>query len=163
MTYAEKQKIKRIVKRVVFWGAVLFLLLNVSIGSKIEMVRGCISIAFDKWDMMWADKAILYVDGQEYVITDIDLVREIAKDTAVATYYEECECTAGYKNDRWIELYVGDRQIRRMQWLESHDWVRTYDTDAFHWVLFNDTDAGYAELDLELCQKLYQLVKEGPD
>ena len=53
MTYVEKQKIKKIVKKVAFWGVVVYLLLNVSVGVKDVTVLGnCFSIAFDKWDMM---------------------------------------------------------------------------------------------------------------
>ena len=163
MTYAEKQKMKRIIKKVAFWGVVVYLLLNASVGVKDVTVCGnCFSIAFDKWDMMWVDKAIIYVDNEEYVITDIEFVREIAKGTAAAIYYDGCQAIESERrrNDytRWIELYAGEKRVRRMPWLKAHEYIQVYEADIAHWILFGDTGVGYTTLEWELYEKIYEAI-----
>lgn len=162
MTYAEKQRIKHIIKKVIFWGVIVYFVLNVAVGNKVTICGGCVSIAFDKWDMMWVDKMIVYVDGETYEITDTDLVREMARVTAVAEYYEGCQAIESERRSnnytRWIELYVGERMVRRMPWLKNHDWIQVYEADAAHWIFFGNTGVGYVSEEGGWLPRLYEAI-----
>lgn len=121
------------------WVAVLVILiatilLNVSVAGRPVFAGGCISVTFDKWDMMRADKVIIHFDGKQYTVTDTKFIRDLCKETLAGTLSSYC-CSDF--DDGWIKIYRGDRLIRRMRYIENHE-AFAYEADPAHWVLFGD-------------------------
>ena len=111
---------------------VAFLWLNVSIDHDITMAGGCVSISFDKWNMRRADKMVVTCKGQQYVSEDIAFVQSFAEATLSGTYTEYCCSNENYAT---VEIYRGDRLLRRYRYVENHD-AFAYEGDWTHWVLF---------------------------
>ena len=131
----------------------VLLLLNVGIAGGWETDHSALCICFDKWDMMTADKVVVWDGATQYTVTDPDFVRQLTRETTVAAYNEQY-CCAG-ETGGWIEIYKGDRLIRRMRWVQNHDMV-AYEADLLHWVLFGKE--GHAALSNELIEKLNELT-----
>ena len=141
-------------KKIAIILASLFLLLliiaslNVSISGEPWMAGGAVCISFDKWDMLRADKIIISCRGETYTVTDPAFVWAFSKETLSGTYHEYC-CSK--LNDGWVEIYRGDRMIRRMRYIENHD-AFAYEADASHWVLFGKE--GHAFLSRDVWEQL---------
>ena len=105
---------------------------HVSIDHDITMAGGCISISFDKWDMLRADKLVVTCKGQEYISEDTDFVRAFAEATLAGTYTDYCCADENYTT---VEIYRGDRLLRRYRYIENHD-AFAYEAGPAHWVLF---------------------------
>lgn len=118
---------------------------------------GCVTVTFDTWVMKQADKVIIKADKKEITVTDKSLIRQIVKETTVAT-----NGPVGCANDRTIEVYKGDMMIRSMPWGTCCDSVKVYDADAAHWVLLTGTKdpSGFVSLSDELIARLNTLIKE---
>ena len=111
---------------------VTFLWLNVSVDHDITMAGGCVSISFDKWAMRRADKLVVTCKGEQYVSEDSDFVRGFAEATLAGTYTDYCCADENYAT---VEIYRGDRLLRRYRYIENHD-AFAYEADLTHWVLF---------------------------
>ena len=160
--YYELQKRKRMKRRIrnIILGVIgVYCILNVGVRLHNLELGACVSLAFDKWDMMHVDKAILYVDDTEYIFTDIDFVRQIAKETAVAQYGWVCNEHEDNKTRR-IELYRGEKLVRNMEYYSAHGYVRVYTSDWGHWLWFTDSEEGFAELSNEVFWKIEEITKE---
>lgn len=129
--------------------------LNVSIAGEPWMAGGCISVSFDKWDMLRADKMIVHFRGEQFVITDKEFVQNFTAGTLAGTYSDYC---CANLDDGWVEIYRGDRLIRRMRYIENHD-AFAYEADFAHWVLFGDE--AHVFFSGEICSQLRQLIGLG--
>ena len=116
------------------------------------MAGGAVCISFDKWDMLRADKIIIDYRGELYTVTDPEFVQTFSKETLAGTYSEYC---CSNLNDGWVEIYWGDRLLRRMRYIANHDAV-AYEADLTHWVLFGKE--GHAFLSKDTWEKLHQII-----
>lgn len=148
--FSRKKKI--IVALVCLCLILLTLLLNVSISGKPLDAGGAVCISFDKWDMLRADKLIIGFRGKTYTVTDPEFVQTFSKETLAGTFHEYC-CSD--LNDGWVEIYRGDRLLRRMRFIGNHD-AFAYEADLTHWVLFGKE--GHAFLSNNLRQKLLEII-----
>lgn len=131
----------------------LILIPNVSVASGLKDAGGCVSVSFDKRDMMTADKLVIKIGAAEYTTTDTDFIRQFAQETVAGTHSDYCCANTEY--DKWIEIYKGDRLVRRMRWIQNHDAI-AYEADADHWVLFGDE--GHSFLSNDVRRKLYEMI-----
>ena len=152
-----KQK-KRRIRNIILGVIAVYCILNVGVRLHNLELGACVSLAFDKWDMMHVNKAILYVDDTEYIFTDIDFVRQIAKETCVAQYGWVCREHEDNKTRR-IELYRGEKLVRNMEYYSAHGYVRTYKADWGYWLWFTDSKEGFAELSNEVFWKIERMTK----
>lgn len=133
----------------------IILIPNVGVASGIKDAGGCISVSFDKWDMMHADKLVIKIGAAEYITTDTDFIQQFARETLAGTHSDYCCARTEY--DKWIEIYKGDRLIRRMRWIQNHDAI-AYEADAGHWVLFGEE--GHSFLSNDTRRTLYEMIGE---
>ena len=127
------------------------LVLCVDISGKPLEAGGAVCISFDRWDMLRADRIIINLHGEIYTITDHEFVQAFSKETLAGTYSEYC-CSE--LNDGWVEIYRGDRLLRRMRYIANHD-AFAYEADIAHWVLFGKE--GHAFLSRDMCNKLQEI------
>ncbi len=126
--------------------------LCISISGEPLMAGGAVCISFDKWDMLRADKIIIDYGGELYTVTDPEFVQAFSKETLVGTYSEYC---CSNLNDGWVEIYRGDRLLRRMRYIGNHD-AFAYEADLTHWVLFGKE--GHAFLSKDMWEKLHEII-----
>ena len=126
--------------------------LCISISGEPLMAGGAVCISFDKWDMLRANKIIIDYRGELYTVTDSEFIQAFSKETLAGTYNEYC---CSNLNDGWVEIYRGDRLLRRMRFIANHDAV-AYEADLTHWVLFGKE--GHIFLSGELRQKLQEII-----
>lgn len=125
----------------------------------------CISLTFfEEQKMRTVNKVVLTrPKGKVVTITDMDLIDEIVKETAVATHANwGCSETGEYR----IDLYNNDQLVRSMTCADCCRTVHVYDADITHWILFPAYDRssgkneGWVELSKELERKLDALLEE---
>ena len=126
--------------------------LCVSISGEPWMAGGTVCISFDKWDMLRADKIIIGYRGETYTVTDLKFVQSFSKETLSGTYSDYC---CSNLDDGWVEIYRGDRLLRRMRYIANHE-AFAYEADRTHWVLFGKE--GHAFLSSDLQQKLQEIL-----
>lgn len=133
---------------------ILVLVLHVGVAGEPWMAGGSVCVSWDKWALLRADKIVLAVDGETYTITNADLVRAIAEDTLAGTYTDYC---CAQEDDGWMEIYRGDRLLRRMRYISNHD-AFAYEADGTHWVLFGNE--GHAFLSKDTAKKLKAVTEK---
>ena len=116
------------------------------------MAGGAVCISFDKWDMVRADKVVISFCGETYTITEPEFVREFSRETLSGTYSEYC---CSHFDDGWVEIYRGDRLLRRMRYIANHD-AFAYEADFAHLVLFGEE--GHAFLSVGMRDKLREII-----
>ncbi len=126
--------------------------LNVSISGEPWMAGGAVCISFDKWDMLRADKIIICYRGETYTITDPEFVQAFSKETLAGTYSDYC---CSNLDDGWVEIYRGNRLLRRMRYVANHE-AFAYEADIAHWVLFGEE--GHAFLSRDVWEKLHEII-----
>ncbi len=126
--------------------------LCVSISGEPWMAGGAVCISFDKWDMLRADKIVIGFGGETYTVTDPGFIQAFSKETLAGTFHEYC---CSNLNEGWVEIYRGDRLVRRMRYIANHD-AFAYEADLAHWVLFGKE--GHAFLSSDLRQKLQEII-----
>lgn len=126
--------------------------LCVSISADPLMAGGAVCISFDKWDMLRADKIIIGYSGQTYTVTDPAFIRAFSQETLSGTYHEYC---CSHQDDGWVEIYRGDRLLRRMRYIANHE-AFAYEADAAHWVLFGKE--GHAFLSQSTWEQLHEII-----
>ena len=154
-------------KRVMILGAVaLGLVLAVLVLTQTMAVNvkgafteagGCISVAFDKATVMNADKVVVRIGDTTRIITDPDLVQEIAAGFVVANRTDLC----GSYDDYWLEIYNGDKLVRKIHRNACCNLAEIYEVDAAHWVWPSTTRVGQVELSEEFQERLNQIVWSG--
>ncbi|MBQ7372866.1 MAG: hypothetical protein IJW67_13490, partial [Blautia sp.] len=122
------------ISAVVFFLAALCIVLKMHVsfaGSDLfNEAYAAISVAFDKQAMRSADRIVIRTGESEIQITDPELIGQIVEETAAATHMK-VTCP----EERWIDVYCGDRLIRSMGWSDCCDTVNVYNSDASHWVI----------------------------
>ena len=159
LTATEKKKIKRIIKYICMIFVLVILCLNVSFSFNLFGSYGCISVAFDKWDMMHVNKAYIVDGDNTYEITDRDLIKQISKETRVATKTDvRCQPV------RWIELYYNEKLVRRIGWTGCCDGGKVYTADASHWIWPSCEKEGFCDFSRELLEQMSLIIdtKETP-
>lgn len=126
--------------------------LNIRISGEPWMAGGAVCISFDKWDMLHCDKLIIGYRGETYTVTDPAFVQAFSKETLAGTYSAYC-CSD--MDDGWVEIYRGDRLLRRMRYIANHE-TFAYEADAAHWVLFGEE--GHAFLSRDTWEKLHEII-----
>lgn len=126
--------------------------LNVSISGEPLMAGGAVCISFDKWDMLRADKIIIGYRDKTYTVTDPEFIQVFSGETLAGTYSEYC---CSNLDDGWVEIYRGERLLRRMRYISNHD-AFAYDADITHWVLFGKE--GHAFLSRDAWEKLHEII-----
>ena len=132
----------------------LLMLIHVDVCFNTRDGGGCISVTFDKLQMMNADRAVIRVGDKSYEITDDELIRQITAETRVATNTDLCN----HNTDRWIDIYCGDTLIRSMMWENNHDGIIVYHADICHWVIPSDSGLGIVYPSEALLQKLEEII-----
>lgn len=152
---------KRKVAIVCVFIVLALLLLNVGMHMNPFVSGGCFSFTFDKLPMLLADKAVIRVGDDSYVITDSRLVNDITSETICATHTDLC-CS---KTDRWIDIYCGDTLIRSMRWEDGHDGIVVYnvynDSGILHWIFPTDGGDGIVYPSEELISHLKEIINAG--
>lgn len=126
--------------------------LNVSISGEPWMAGGSVCISFDKWDMLRANKIIIGYRGETYTVTDPEFVQAFSQETLAGTYSDYC---CSNLDDGWVEIYRGDRLLRRMRYIANHE-AFAYEADVTHWVLFGNE--GHAFLSRDMWEKLHKII-----
>lgn len=126
--------------------------LNVSISGEPWMAGGAVCISFDKWDMLRADKIIIGYRGETYTVADPEFVQAFSQETLAGTYSGYC---CSNLDDGWVEIYRGNRLLRRMRYIANHD-AFAYEADVAHWVLFGEE--GHAFLSRDMWEKLHEII-----
>lgn len=150
----DKTKRKRIIIIVCLAVILPILYLNVGIAMSTDC-GGCLTISFDKFDMMTADRLVVFDGEREVTITDVDFVRSLTAETVAGTSKEYC--CANLDEGAWVEVYKGDRLVRHMRYIENHH-ALAYKADLFHWVLFGKE--GHAFLSRDIWQKLESFIEK---
>ena len=127
--------------------------LCISISGEPLMAGGAVCISLDKWDMLRADKIIIGFQGETYTVTDSEFIRAFSQETLAGTRYEYC---CSNENDGWVEIYRGERLLRRMRYIANHE-AFAYEADSTHWVLFGKE--GHAFLSKDLWEKLHETIR----
>ena len=126
--------------------------LHVGVDGEPWTAGGSVCVSWDKRALRRADKIVLAVGEKTYTITDADLVRALAEDTLAGTHTDYCCARA---EDGWMEIYRGDRLLRRMRYIANHD-AFAYEADGSHWVLFGEE--GHAFLSADTVEMLKEAI-----
>ena len=127
-------------------------LLCVSISGEPLMAGGAVCISFDKWDMLRADKIIIGFQEETYTVTDSEFIRAFSQETLAGTFHEYC---CSNLNEGWVEIYRGERLLRRMRYIANHE-AFAYEADITHWVLWGKE--GHAFLSKDMWEKLHEII-----
>ncbi|MBR2890259.1 MAG: hypothetical protein IKC09_08310 [Oscillospiraceae bacterium] len=149
---SQKKKKLLIALAVVCLIFLILLSLNVSISGEPWMAGGAVCISFDKWDMLRSDKIVIGYRGKTYTVTEPGFVQAFSKDTLSGTYSGYC---CSNQDDGWVEIYRGDRLLRRMRYIANHE-AFAYEADAAHWVLFGEE--GHVFLSTDVWKKLHEII-----
>ena len=113
------------------------------------------SVVFDKAFVLGSDKIVVR-DGDEVItITDKALVQEIAANFVVANRTGLC----GYYDDKWMDIYNGDKLVRNIHWNAHDDLVEVYQADALHLVWPSSSKIGQIELSREFVTRLNEILE----
>ena len=123
----------------------------------------CISVSlFGKWELRGIDKVVMTVRNKQIVVTDNNLVKQIADETRIATHVRsQCGAPAHCDDPQGrLELYRGGELICSMDWDICCDIVNVYERDMTHWLIPWRCKyyGGYAYLSDELTGQLYELA-----
>lgn len=121
----------------------------------------CFSVAFDKWAMNSVDKVVFITPRKSTTITDIQLIRNLVKETKVA----EMSGVGGMYNEYFIELYAGKRLVRKIAMNTLFKEVAiVYNEDSAHWIFGpHTTSDGSVELSEDLLTKIETVLNENGD
>jgi hypothetical protein len=134
-----------------------WIFVDVSVESIIRDEAGsCICVVFDKPLVKGADRIVIYENGQVITITDKDTVRQIAGLFTVANRTGLCEHTG----DLRLEIYNGDRLVRKITENCDDGFYHIYDRDLLHWVFPSADKNGQLELSDEDQLWLMQIIDQ---
>ena len=130
---------------------------DVSVESIIRSEAGsCICVVFDKPLVKGSDRIVIYENDQVITITDKDTVRQIAGLFTVANRTGLCEHTG----DLRLEIYNGDRLVRKITENCDDGFYHIYDRDLLHWVFPSADKNGQLELSDEDQLWLMQIIDQ---
>ena len=150
---------KRILVFVIVTALVLlsWIFVDVGVESIIRDEAGsCICVVFDKPLVKGADRIVIYENDQVITITDKDTVRQIAGLFTVANRTGLCEHTG----DLRLEIYNGDRLVRKITENCDDGFYHIYDRDLLHWVFPSADKNGQLELSDEDQLWLMQIINQ---
>lgn len=131
--------------------------IDVSVESVIRNEAGsCFSVVFDKPFVKGADRIVVYEGSRVVTIEDRDTVREIAGLFTVANRTGLCEATG----DLRLEIYNGDRLVRRITENCEDGFYHIYDRDLLHWVFPSADKNGQLQLSDEDLLWLMQIIEQ---
>jgi hypothetical protein len=134
-----------------------WIFVDVSVESIIRDEAGsCICVVFDKPLVKGADRIVIYENDQVITITDKDTVRQIAGLFTVANRTGLCEHTG----DLRLEIYHGDRLVRKITENCDDGFYHIYDRDLLHWVFPSADKNGQLELSDEDQLWLMQIIDQ---
>jgi hypothetical protein len=134
-----------------------WIFVDVNVESIIRDEAGsCICVVFDKPLVKGADRIVIYENGQVITITDKDTVRQIAGLFTVANRTGLCEHTG----DLRLEIYNGDRLVRKITENCDDGFYHIYDRDLLHWVFPSADKNGQLELSDEDQLWLMQIIDQ---
>lgn len=134
-----------------------WIFVDVSVESIIRSEAGsCICVVFDKPLVKGADRIVIYENDQVITITDKDTVRQIAGLFTVANRTGLCEHTG----DLRLEIYNGDRLVRKITENCDDGFYHIYDRDLLHWVFPSADKNGQLELSDEDQLWLMQIIDQ---
>jgi hypothetical protein len=134
-----------------------WIFVDVSVESIIRDEAGsCICVVFDKPLVKGADRIVIYENDQVITITDKDTVRQIAGLFTVANRTGLCEHTG----DLRLEIYNGDRLVRKITENCEDGFYHIYDRDLLHWVFPSADKNGQLELSDEDQLWLMQIIDQ---
>ena len=134
-----------------------WIFVDVSVESIIRDEAGsCISVVFDKPFVKGADRIVIYENDQVITITDKDTVRQIAGLFTIANRTGLCEHTG----DLRLEIYNGDRLVRKITENCDDGFYHIYDRDLLHWVFPSADKNGQLELSDEDQLWLMQIIDQ---
>ena len=134
-----------------------WIFVDVSVESIIRDEAGsCICVVFDKPLVKGADRIVIYENDQVITITDKDTVRQIAGLFTVANRTGLCEHTG----DLRLEIYNGDRLVRKITENCDDGFYHIYDRDLLHWVFPSADKNGQLELSDEDQLWLMQIIDQ---
>ena len=134
-----------------------WIFVDVSVESIIRSEAGsCICVVFDKPLVKGSDRIVIYENGQVITITDKDTVRQIAGLFTVANRTGLCEHTG----DLRLEIYNGDRLVRKITENCDDGFYHIYDRDLLHWVFPSADKNGQLELSDEDQLWLMQIIDQ---
>ena len=134
-----------------------WIFVDVSVESIIRDEAGsCICVVFDKPLVKGADRIVIYENGQVITTTDKDTVRQIAGLFTVANRTGLCEHTG----DLRLEIYNGDRLVRKITENCDDGFYHIYDRDLLHWVFPSADKNGQLELSDEDQLWLMQIIDQ---
>lgn len=121
----------------------------------------CFSVAFDKWAMNSVDKIVFVTPRKSTTITDRQLIGNFVKETMVA----ETSGVGGMYTDYSIELYAGERLVRKIAMNSLFKEVAiVYNEDSAHWIFGPSTTSdGSVELTEALLAKIETFLNENGD
>ena len=135
----------------------IWIFVDVSIESVIRNASGsCISVAFDKPILKGADRIVVYEGKQVITITDKEAVRRIADMFTVANRTGLCDHSSGWR----LEIYNGQRLVRRVTENCDGRLYHIYDQDLLHWVLPSEDKNGQVELSQEEYLRLTGIIEQ---
>ena len=134
-----------------------WIFVDVSVESIVRDEAGsCICVVFDKPLVKGADRIVIYENDQVITITDKDTVRQIAGLFTVANRTGLCEHTG----DLRLEIYHGDRLVRKITENCDDGFYHIYDRDLLHWVFPSADKNGQLELSDEDQLWLMQIINK---
>ena len=135
--------------------AVIMLCNNVAVSNPFSNGANDLCIAFDKKAVMGADKVVLREGDKSLTITDRKEVRDIAKDFVVAN----CSGLCGYHNERWIDIYNGDKLVRQLHWNDHDNLATIENADNIYGARWNAVQVTLSKEDAEKYTRLYAKLK----
>ena len=134
-----------------------WIFVDVSVESIIRDEAGsCICVVFDKPLVKGADRIVIYENDQVITMTDKDTVRQIAGLFTVANRTGLCEHTG----DLRLEIYNGDRLVRKITENCDDGFYHISDRDLLHWVFPSADKNGQLELSDEDQLWLMQIIDQ---
>lgn len=114
----------------------------------------CVSVVFDKQEVMGADKIIYQVGDKQITITDETTIERIAKEFVVANRAGLCNS----HKDEWMQIYNGDKLVRSIRWNACDEYAEIYTADAAHWLWPGEYKVGQIEVSAEFRVFLNELM-----
>ena len=138
---------------------IVLALLVVGVCSSFRFTPGeCLSVSlFGRFELRNIDRVVITSDGNEWTITNPDLIEQLCDETRVAEHVNLC-----MRDSKTIDLYAGSRLVRSMKWGPCCDAVEVYKPSLTHWVIGGlGTNSGCVYLSKDLLAQLNTVINSG--
>lgn len=119
---------------------------------------GTVSLSFDKRDIKKVDKIVIESGDESVSISEGELFESLKKELSVA---KQTNLNVSFSSSpRVIKFYVKDRLVREMKMGGTgyEQWVRVYEGDKGHIILFSNDKNGLVKLSDEIYSMLSLLI-----